>query len=53
MNDILDDLESEVLLFADDTHLFSSGEDPAITAKIINRDLENKFCLGNKIESNF
>ena len=52
MNDLLDDLESEVLLFADDTYLFSSGEDPAITAKKINRDLEKKFCLGNQMESN-
>ena len=33
MNDILDDLESEVLLLVDDTCLFYSGEDPAITAK--------------------
>ena len=31
MNDILDDLESEFLLFADDTCLFSFGKDPAIT----------------------
>ena len=45
MNDILDDLESEVLLFADDTCLFYSGEDPAITAKVINRDLK-KILLG-------
>ena len=37
--DILDNLESECLLFADDTCLFVSGDDPAITAEILNRDL--------------
>ena len=48
MNDILDDLESEVLLFADDTCLFSSGEDPVITAKVINRDLEKNSAWATK-----
>ena len=37
--DILEDLESECLLFADDTILFASGEDPEITAEVLNRDL--------------
>ena len=45
INDIFDDLESEVLLFADDSCLFSSGEDPAITARIINKDLKKKNLL--------
>ena len=40
INDIQDDLESEVLLFADDTCLFASDIDPALTAKVLNRDLE-------------
>ena len=40
VQDILEDLESECLLFADDTCLFASGEDPAITALVLNRDLE-------------
>ena len=46
MNDILDGLESEVLLFADDTCFFSSGENPAITAKVITRYLGEKILLG-------
>ena len=39
VQDIIEDLESEVLLFADDTCLFASANDPAETAEIINRDL--------------
>ncbi len=39
INDIVDNLESEVFLFADDTCLFVSGKDPALTAEILNRDL--------------
>ena len=39
INDIVENLESEVLLFADDTCLFATGKDPAETAEIINRDL--------------
>ena len=35
----MDDLESECLLFADDTCLFFSGDDPALTAEVLNRDL--------------
>ena len=39
VNDILENLESEVLLFADDTCLFATAPDPAQTAEILNRDL--------------
>ena len=39
INDILDHLDSEVLLFADDTCLFATAPDPAQTAEILNRDL--------------
>ena len=39
VQDIMDELESEVLLFADDTCLFFTGDDPAITAEVLNRDL--------------
>ena len=38
-NDILDDLECEVLLFADDTCMFASCKDPAETTAMLNRDL--------------
>ena len=40
IQDIIEDLESEVLLFADDTCIFSTAKDPTITAQILNRDLE-------------
>ena len=40
INDIIENLESETFLFADDTCLFAKGLDPAETAEIINRDLE-------------
>ena len=39
IQDIMDDLESECLLFADDTCLFVSGDDPAQTAVVLNKDL--------------
>ena len=39
VNDISENLESEVLIFADDTCLFASAKDPAQTADILNRDL--------------
>ena len=40
VNDITLNIESEILLFADDTCCFASGRDPAETAEILNRDLE-------------
>ena len=40
MNDITDDIESDILIFADDTSLFATGTDPAETAEILNRDLQ-------------
>ena len=39
MNDIIDDIESDILIFADDTSLIASGSDPAETAQQLNRDL--------------
>ena len=39
MNDITEDIESDILIFADDTSLFATGSDPAETAEILNRDL--------------
>ena len=38
-NDILDDLECEVLLFADDTCMFAAGKNTNETAEKLNRDL--------------
>ena len=39
MNDIVSDIESDILIFADDTSLMAYGPDPAITAAQLNRDL--------------
>ena len=39
MNDIINDLESDILIFADDTSLLASGKDPTETVAMINRDL--------------
>ena len=39
MNDIVDDIESDIMIFADDTSLLASGSDPAETAEQLNRDL--------------
>ena len=39
INDIVDDIESEILVFADDTSLIAAGNDPAETVIQLNRDL--------------
>ena len=39
INDISNDIESDILIFADDTSLFATGSDPAETAAQLNRDL--------------
>ena len=38
-NDILEDIESNIFLFADDTCMFAEGNNPAETTEILNRDL--------------
>ena len=38
-DNIINDIESEIFLFADDTTLLASGDDPAETSAQINRDL--------------
>ena len=45
INDIVENLESEILVFADDTTLLASGKDPTETSEILNRDLKKKFNL--------
>ena len=39
MNDIIVDIESDILIFADDTSLLATGSDPTETAEISNRYL--------------
>ena len=54
MNDIVDNIESDILIFADDTSLISSGTDPSITSFQLNRDLEkvHSWALRWKVEFN-
>jgi hypothetical protein len=40
MNDIIENLESDIMIFADDTFLMATGIDPAETAQQLSRDLE-------------
>ena len=40
INDIVNDLESDILVFADDCSLLASGCDPTQTAEQLNKDLE-------------
>ena len=39
INDIIKDIESEILIFADDTSLLVSGKNPQETSNTLNRDL--------------
>ena len=43
INDIVKDIESEMLIFADDTSLLVSGKNTEITSQIIKRDL-TRIC---------
>ena len=53
MNDIIDDIESDILIFADDTSLFATGSDPAETIEILNRDLEKISIWATKWKVTF
>ena len=53
MNDIITDIESDILIFADDTSLFATGSDPAETAAILNRDLEKISLWATKWKVTF
>ena len=39
INDITPNIESDILIFADDTSLLAKGKSPEIISEIINRDL--------------
>ena len=39
INDIVHEIDSEMLIFADDTTLLACGQDPAEIAILLNRDL--------------
>ena len=53
MNDIVDNIESDILIFADDTSLFATGSDPSETAEILNRDLEKISSWATKWKVQF
>ena len=48
MNDIVDGIESDILIFADDTSLMATGSDPSETAEQLNRDLEKISTWASK-----
>ena len=53
INDISADIESDILIFADDTSLFVSGSDPAETSNILNRDLQKISSWATKWKVKF
>ena len=53
VNDIIDEIESEILLFADDTRCFATDIDPAETAVILNRDLKKLNAWASKWKVTF
>jgi hypothetical protein len=50
MNDIVDEIESDVLIFADDTSLLASGTDPIKTVQQLNRDLVKISLWAKKLK---
>ena len=48
INDIINNLETDSTIFADDTTLMATAEDPAQTSVILNRDLERIFLWSKK-----
>ena len=53
VNDILEDIESEILLFADDTCMFVPGKTHEETVEILNRDLIKISAWAKKWKVNF
>ena len=53
VNDIIEDLESEIMIFADDTTLLATGRDPVQTAEQLNRDLEKILAWSKKWKVTF
>ena len=53
INDIVQEIESDILIFADDTTILASGLDPAETAAQLNRDLSRISAWANKWKISF
>ena len=47
INDIVEGIESDILIFADDCSLLASGKDPCETVEQINRDLDRISSWAN------
>ena len=53
INDIVSDIKSEILIFADDTSLLACGNDPTETANQLNKDLETISLWAEKWKVSF
>ena len=53
INDIVNDIESEILIFADDITLLASGNDPSETSEMLNRDLNRISVWAEKWKVSF
>ena len=53
INDITLDIESDILIFADDTSLLATGKSTEITSEILNRDLDKISKWAAKWKVNF
>ena len=53
INDILEDIESEVIIFADDTTILAAGKDPNETAAQLSRDIIKLNNWANKWKVTF
>jgi len=53
IEDIQKDLESEVLIFADDTTLLATADNPSLTSDILNRDITKIIDWSNKWKVTF
>ena len=53
INDVAENIESDILIFADDTSLLASGKSTLDTSKILNRDLEKISVWSSKWKVSF
>ena len=53
INDIIQDIESVIKLFADDTSMYLFLENPHVWAEILNNDLDQIMQLANKWKLEF
>ena len=53
INDITENIESDILIFADDTSLLATGKNTDVTSAIINRDLIRISEWAQKWKVNF